>query len=114
MHSLGDDIATVKRAINQISGPITLVGHSYGRHVITNAGSNNLNVTGLVYVATFAPDEEQPLSNLIDLTKLPKDLLIFDNGGSSYLNPSVFHGAFVQDVDPIEADVMAIVQNTVS
>jgi pimeloyl-ACP methyl ester carboxylesterase len=95
-----------KRAINQISGPVTLVGHSYGRHVITNVGYNNPNVTGLVYVAAFAPDEGQSLSNLIDLTKLPKDLLIY----AIY----VMYRAFVQDVDPIEADVMAIVQNTVS
>lgn len=114
MHSLGDDIATVKRAINQIGGPVTLVGHSYGRHVITNAGYNNPNVIGLVHVAAFASDEGQSLSNLIDLTKLPKDLLIFDNGGFSYINPSMFHVAFAQDVDPIEADVMAIVQNTVA
>jgi hypothetical protein len=26
----------------------------------------------------------------------------------------MFYGAFAQDVDPIEADVMAIVQNTVA
>jgi len=81
--------------------------------VITNAGYNNPNVIGLVYVAAFAPDESQSLMNLIDL-KLPKDPLIFDNGRFSYINPSMFHGAFVQDVDPIEADVMAIVQSTVS
>jgi hypothetical protein len=47
--------------------------YSYGRHVITNSGYNNPNVTGLVYVAAFAPDEGQSLSNLIDLAKLPKD-----------------------------------------
>jgi hypothetical protein len=52
--------------------------------VITNAGSNNPNVTGLVYVAAFAPDEGKSLSNLIDLIKLQKDLLIFDNGRFSY------------------------------
>ena len=30
------------------------------------------------------------------------------------INGSMFHGAFAQIVDPIEADVMAIVQNTVA
>jgi hypothetical protein len=50
----------------------------------------------------------------IYIRRLPKDLLIFDNGRFSCINPSMFHGAFVQDLDPIEADVMAIVQNTVS
>ena len=38
LHSLNDDIATVKRAIDHIGGPVTLVGHSYGGFVITNAG----------------------------------------------------------------------------
>jgi hypothetical protein len=86
----------------------------YQSFLITDAGYNNPNVTGLVYVAAFAPDEGQSLSDPINLTKLPKDLLIFDNGGLSYINPSMLHGAFAQDVDPIEADVMAIVQNTVA
>jgi predicted alpha/beta hydrolase family esterase len=47
LHSLGDYIATVKRAINQMGGPVTLVGHSYGGHVITKAAYNSPNVTGL-------------------------------------------------------------------
>lgn len=55
-HSLADDVATVKRAINLVGGPTILVGHSYGGLVITNAGYNNQNVTGLVYLAAFAPD----------------------------------------------------------
>ena len=73
LNSLGDDIATVKRAIDKVGGPVTLVGHSYGGFVITNAAYNNPNVTGLVYVAAFAPDEGQSLSDFVDATKLPKD-----------------------------------------
>src|SRR5215213_5990696 len=57
LHNSADDITTVKRAIELAGGPVLLVGHSYGGFVITNAGSNNPNVTGLVYVAAFAPDE---------------------------------------------------------
>ena len=37
LNSPADDIATVKRAIDLIGGPVTLVGHSYGGFVITNA-----------------------------------------------------------------------------
>ena len=114
LHSLGDDIATVKRAINQMGGPVTLVGHSYGGHVITNAAYNNPNVTGLVYIAAFAPDEGQSLSNFVDVTKLPKDLLIFDSGGFVYINPAMFQGAFVQDVDQAEADILAVVQKPIN
>ena len=51
LHSVADDIATVKRAIDHIGGPVTLVGHSYGGFVITNAAYNNPKVTGLVYIA---------------------------------------------------------------
>ena len=42
--------------IEQIEGPVLLVGHSYGGAVITAAGVAD-NVAGLVYVAAFAPDE---------------------------------------------------------
>jgi pimeloyl-ACP methyl ester carboxylesterase len=31
LHSLADDIATVKRAIELVGGPIVLVGHSSGQ-----------------------------------------------------------------------------------
>jgi pimeloyl-ACP methyl ester carboxylesterase len=47
-HSLADDVATVKRAIQLVGGPTVLVGHSYGGEVITNAAYNNPNVKGLV------------------------------------------------------------------
>jgi pimeloyl-ACP methyl ester carboxylesterase len=110
LHSAADDIATVKRAINHIGGPVTLVGHSYGGFVITNAAYNNPNVTGLVYIAAFAPDEGQSLSNFVDVTKFPKDFLILDSGGFAYINPDMFHGAFAQDVDATEAQIMAVVQ----
>ena len=53
LHSLADDVATVKRAVEHIGGPVILVGHSYGGLVITNAGFNNSNVTGLVYIASI-------------------------------------------------------------
>src|SRR5258707_6416590 len=38
--SLGDDVATVKRAIALASGPIILAGHSYGGAVISEAGND--------------------------------------------------------------------------
>jgi hypothetical protein len=82
--------------------------------VITNAAYNNPNVTNLVYVASFAPDGGQSLSDFIDATKLPKDFLIFDSSGFAYINPAMFSGAFAQDVDPTEADIMAIVQKAIN
>jgi pimeloyl-ACP methyl ester carboxylesterase len=110
LHSLSEDVETVKRAVEYIGGPTILVGHSYGGEVITNAGYNNPNVTGLVYIAAFAPDEGQSLSSFVDPAKFPKDLFLVDSGGFIYLNPEIFKENFAQDVDPAEADLMAIVQ----
>ena len=115
LHSLADDVATVKRAIDQIGGPIILVGHSYGGFVITNAAYNNPNVTGLVYVAAFAPDEGESLNDL--LKTWPKEFLANgvgnvkpDSGGFLSITQDKFHESFAQDVDRTEADIMAIVQ----
>ena len=110
LHSLADDVETVKRAISHIGGPVTLVGHSYGGAVITNAASNNPNVTGLVYIAAFAPDEGQSLSTFVNPANFPKELFMPDSGGFIYLNPKIFRENFAQDVDPAEANVMAITQ----
>ena len=110
LHSLSDDVETVKRAIEHIGGPVTLVGHSYGGAVITNAGYNNPNVTGLVYIAAFAPDEGQSLSTFVNPANFPKELFMPDSGGFIYLNPAILRENFAQDVDPAEADIMAIAQ----
>ncbi|MGA8084949.1 MAG: alpha/beta hydrolase [Candidatus Nitrosopolaris sp.] len=110
LHSLADDVATVKRAIDLVGKPVTLVGHSYGGAVITNAAYNNPNVTGLVYIAAFAPDEGQSLSTFVSPAKFPKELFITDSGGFLYLNPKFFREFFAQDVNSSEADIMAIAQ----
>jgi pimeloyl-ACP methyl ester carboxylesterase len=110
LHSLADDVETVKRAISHIGRPVTLVGHSYGGAVITNAAYNNPNVTGLVYIAAFAPDEGQSLSTFVNPANFPKELFMPDSGGFIYLNPKIFRENFAQDVDPAEANIMAITQ----
>ena len=86
-HSLEDDVATVKRAIDLVGGPTIVVAHSFGGFVITNAGYNNKNVTGLVYVSAFAPDEGESAVKFVDVSTLPPGLLVFDSGGFAYLNP---------------------------
>jgi len=109
LHSLADDIATVKRAIDFVGGPVILVAHSYGGFVITNAGYNEPNVKGLVYVAAHAPSKGQqhgPFPKEFD----GKPLLIFDKAGFAYINPAIFHDFFVQDVDQAQAKVLAVVQ----
>jgi pimeloyl-ACP methyl ester carboxylesterase len=55
LDSLVEDAAIVRRAIETQTGPVLLVGQSYGGAVISEAG-NHEQVKGLVYVAGAAPD----------------------------------------------------------
>lgn len=113
-HSLADDVATAKRAISLVGGPTILVGHSYGGEVITNAGYNNPNVKGLVYVAAFAPKEGQSIGDFVNPSKVPPGVLIKDEGGFLYINPNNFHDFFAQDVDPSQTNIMAAVQKPIN
>ena len=40
--------------------------------------------------------------------------MVYDSGGFIYLNPEMFRVAFAQDVDPAEADIMAVVQKPIN
>jgi pimeloyl-ACP methyl ester carboxylesterase len=110
LHNTAEDIATVKRAVELVGGPTILVGHSYGGYVISNAGANNPNVTGLVYIAAFAPDEGEALGTFVTPDKLPPGIIIADSAGLTYLNPDLFHESFAADVNATEALIMAVSQ----
>jgi pimeloyl-ACP methyl ester carboxylesterase len=60
-----DDVATVKAALGRVNSPAILVGHSYGGSVITAAGTDD-RVIGLVYIAAFAPDDNETSQGQID------------------------------------------------
>jgi pimeloyl-ACP methyl ester carboxylesterase len=115
LHSVADDVATVRRAVEQLGRPTILVGHSYGDFVITNAAYNNPNVTGLVYIAALAPDEGQTGNDI--LKTWPKVFIETgvgnakpDSSGFLFIAQDKFHESFAQDVDGTEADIMAVVQ----
>ena len=56
LNTVEDDAAAVRTSFNRASGPIVLVGHSYGGTVITVAGTDE-RVKALVYICALAPDE---------------------------------------------------------
>jgi pimeloyl-ACP methyl ester carboxylesterase len=115
LHSLGDDVATVKRAIEKLGGPTVLVGHSYGGEVITNAVYNNPNVTGLVYIAALAPDEGETGNDFFELLPEEFSKTFFESvalvsAGFLYFIPDKFRELAAQDVHPSEAEIMVVVQ----
>ena len=63
LDTLASDVNYVKRTLAQVSGPVILVGHSYGGTLITHAGIEP-KVAGLVYVAALAPDADETSQSL--------------------------------------------------
>jgi pimeloyl-ACP methyl ester carboxylesterase len=55
LRGVANDSATLADFLKTITGPLILVGHSYGGMVITNAATGNPNVKALVYIDAFIP-----------------------------------------------------------
>ena len=111
--SLSDDVTATLGVLGQLQGPTVLVGHSYGGAIITNAGAQNPNVIGLVYASAFAPDLGEVLgqfppgpgtANIYPVT-YPNNF-----GTFVFINQQKFRESFAQDVDALEASIMATVQ----
>lgn len=65
MTSLTDDVAHTTAQLADLDGSVLLAGHSYGGAVITNVGRAP-GVVGLVYVAAFAPEEGETVSQIVE------------------------------------------------
>ncbi|MFD3825662.1 alpha/beta fold hydrolase [Streptomyces sp. NPDC058625] len=127
LRSLSGDAAYLADRLKSIKGPVVLVGHSYGGAVITNAAAGNPNVTSLVYIAGFAPDQGEtvleliarhPGSHLTDDPEapLPTALDAVQLGGGPddvdlYIKPDTFSDVFLSDrLDAARANALAASQ----
>jgi pimeloyl-ACP methyl ester carboxylesterase len=106
--SLADDVAATKRVLAAQSGPVILVGHSYGGVVITEAG-NDPKVTGLVYIAAFAPDKGESVAALIRDPQpgAPVPPILPPQDGYLFLDKAKFAASFAADVAKDKAEFMA-------
>ncbi len=106
--SHADDVAVTKRAIDAQSGPIILVGHSYGGAVITEAG-NHPKVAALVYIAAFAPDKGESVNTLIadPPPGAPVPPILPPQDGFLFLDREKFHASFAGDLSAEQAAFMA-------
>ena len=111
LSSLEADVDATRRAIDQIDGPVVLVGHSWAGVVITEAG-NDPKVKSLVYVAAFAPDSGQSITSLTaDLPPAPyAPFLRKDEGGYLTLSEEGVLKNFAQDLPTAEAELIAVTQ----
>jgi pimeloyl-ACP methyl ester carboxylesterase len=63
LRGLATDIAYLDAVIEQLDGPVILVGHSYAGCVITAAGASD-KVAALVYVGAFVPEVGESIADL--------------------------------------------------
>jgi len=61
---VSNDAANLRAYLDTISGPIVLVGHSYGGMVITNAALGDKQVKALVYVDAYIPAKDDTVLSL--------------------------------------------------
>jgi pimeloyl-ACP methyl ester carboxylesterase len=132
---LASDTAYLASYLKTISGPIILVGHSYGGMVISGAATGNPNVKGLVYVDALEPAAgesleqltfAQPgscltgggnLSNVVNLVDNPSqpagdyDAYLKVAPGPDYAG---FDACFATDVPTQEANVLAATQRPIA
>jgi pimeloyl-ACP methyl ester carboxylesterase len=106
--SLDGDVAATHRVIDAQSGPVILVGHSYGGVVITEAG-NHPAVERLVYIAAFAPDAGESVQSLIadPPPDAPVPPILPPQDGFLFLDREKLHASFAADVDAEKAAFMA-------
>jgi pimeloyl-ACP methyl ester carboxylesterase len=128
LRSLQGDSDTIADFLKTISGPIVLVGHSYGGMVITNAANGIANVKALVYVDAFAPAQGESACELT--AKFPGSVLtsaptsqVFravsypgapKGDAMVYVNPSFFMKGFANDLSAKEGAVAEATQNPVT
>lgn len=106
--SLAGDVAATNRVIDAQTGPVILVGHSYGGVVITEAG-NNPKVVALVYIAAFAPDRGESVATLIKdpVPGTPVPPILPPRDGFLALDKTKFAASFAADVDKDKAEFLA-------
>ena len=111
--SYAEDVKFTKALIDQQSGPVVLVGHSYGGAVITEAG-NDSKVAALVYIAAFAPDTGESCATIEKAVPPATTGIKATDDGYFYIDPAVFHADFAADVPKAKAEFMAISQVLIS
>jgi pimeloyl-ACP methyl ester carboxylesterase len=105
--SLEDDVAATKRVLDKQTGPVVLVGHSWGGTVITQAGADP-KVVRLVYVAAFAPAIGESTLDLVKWAPpAPENgILPPDTSGFIWYDKAKFHDGFAADLPKSKTDFM--------
>jgi pimeloyl-ACP methyl ester carboxylesterase len=120
LRGLASDAASVTDVVRTIDGPVVLVGHSYGGAVISNVDPGAADITGLVFVAGFAPEPGESafsLSGMFPGSTLGDALQPIPRGDGTtdlIIAPDRYHDQFAADVPASQTAVMAVTQRPVT
>ena len=120
LRDLAGDSTYLAEFLRTLTGPIVLVGHSYGGNVVSTAAIGNDRVKALVYLNGWMCDEGESQQELLErfegslvgpsIRPVPFTSADGGEGVDLFLAPEAFREAFAADVDQATADVMAAAQ----
>ncbi len=124
LRGLTNDSSYIASVINQIDGPVLLVGHSYAGAILSNM-STAKNIVGLEYVAAFVLNEGQTLN---DVGGQSKDSILGPNlfqtsypkgesketGTEFTIKIDKMREVFAADVPEQQAKLMAVTQRAIA
>jgi len=116
LRGIDADASYLASFLKTISGPIVLVGHSYGGMVTSAAATGNGQVKALVYIDAYVPDAGESVLSLT--SERPGSRLSPDEfaavpfttqaGGDAdlYIKPAAYASVFASDLPPATAGAM--------
>ncbi|MFJ3762841.1 alpha/beta fold hydrolase [Streptomyces sp. NPDC090080] len=112
LSSIQDDVAKVRSTLDELEGPVVVVGHSFGGLVISEAAHDASNVSALVYVAAFALNEGETAGAASEpYGQLPSaSHFQVDKQGRFTLPQDVYPQYFCPNADAVTARAMAVTQ----
>ncbi len=121
LRGISYDSAYLSDFLSTISGPVVLVGHSYGGFIITNVGAADPEVKALVYVDSYLPVAGDTLNSLNSAVPgscitTPGIVNAVPFPGSApgdadlYVKQSAFPGCFANGLPAAEAAALAAEQ----
>jgi pimeloyl-ACP methyl ester carboxylesterase len=120
LRGLASDSEYIASFVNQVDGPVLLVGHSYGGAVISVAGAAINNAVGLVYVAAWVLDEGESFGEIYErfghtplLDAVRPSNYPLPGGGTAVeltIAPELYRSAFAADLPSDVTEVLAVSQ----
>ena len=91
--------AIVRAALDEVSGPVVLLGHSFGGEPITTAPLGNENVQHLVYLTAMMPNTEGTMPDNFVNPELATAVQAGDDGSTTVQADLIRHAFYHQCTD---------------